>query len=84
MRLGGVKIVLTDDIREPYPDQEKLNLQVLAVHKPGLQVAMHAVQQESVEAAITALEYAQGRRPGEGCATASSIAPNARRPCRTG
>ncbi len=61
--LGGVKFVLTDMPGQLYPPQEELNQQVLQAHRAGFQVAIHAVQQETVEAAVAALEYAHSHVP---------------------
>lgn len=66
LRLGGVKVVLTDAPGQVFPAQPELNEQVLAAHRAGFQVAIHAVQKESVEAAISALEYAQNQLPQAG------------------
>lgn len=46
-----------------YPPQPELNRQVLAAHQAGFQLAIHAIEENTVEAAITALEYAQSRLP---------------------
>jgi predicted amidohydrolase YtcJ len=53
MQLGAVKIML-----EVQPDQEELNNLALDVHRSGFQLAFHAIKQDAIEAAITALEYA--------------------------
>ncbi|OGO22395.1 MAG: hypothetical protein A2Z28_02080 [Chloroflexi bacterium RBG_16_51_9] len=63
LRLGGVKFVLTDAPGEIYPPQPELNQKVLEAHQAGFQVAIHAVQEETVEAAISALEYAHSQVP---------------------
>ncbi len=61
LRLGGVKIVPNETTGELYPPQPELNRQVLSVHRAGFQVAIHAIRQSTVEAAITALEYARSQ-----------------------
>jgi predicted amidohydrolase YtcJ len=53
MQLGAVKTLV-----EVEPDQPVLNALVLACHQAGWQVAMHAIAESSVEAAVTALENA--------------------------
>jgi predicted amidohydrolase YtcJ len=53
MQLGAVKIML-----EVQPDQEELNNLALDVHRSGFQLAFHAIAENTVEAAVTALEYA--------------------------
>ncbi|MFC2051205.1 amidohydrolase [Chloroflexota bacterium] len=66
LRLGGVKMALSEDTGQLYPSQPVLNQQVLAAHRAGFQVAIHAIQQSTVDAAITALEYAQDHLPQAG------------------
>lgn len=63
LRLGGIKIVLSEATGRLYPPQPELNQQVLNAHQNGFQLAIHAVEQNTVEAAITALEYAYGYLP---------------------
>ncbi|MFC2047880.1 amidohydrolase [Chloroflexota bacterium] len=58
LRLGGVKVMLSEATGQLYPPQSELNQQVLSAHRAGFQIAIHAVQQSTVEAAILALEYA--------------------------
>ena len=61
MQLGAVKIML-----EVQPDQAELNQLVLECHRAGFQLACHAVAENTVEAAITALEYADKLSPVAG------------------
>ena len=58
LRPGGVKIVIDETTGKLYPSQEVLNELVLSVHKIGLQVAIHAVEETTVEAACKTLEHA--------------------------
>ena len=58
LRLGGVKIILGETTGHLEPPQLELNQQALAAHRAGFQLAIHAIEQSTVEAAITALEYA--------------------------
>jgi predicted amidohydrolase YtcJ len=58
MQLGAVKIML-----EVQPDQPELNNLVLECHRAGFQIAFHAVAENTVAAAITALEYAAKHSP---------------------
>ena len=58
LRLGAVKIVLDETTGTLNPPQEELNLQVLQAHQAGFQVALHAIEETTVEAAATALEFA--------------------------
>ncbi|MBI4284786.1 MAG: amidohydrolase [Chloroflexi bacterium] len=64
LRLGAVKIILHEATGRLYPSQLELNEQVLAAHRAGFQVAIHAVEPGTVEAAITALEFARSQLPG--------------------
>jgi len=63
LRLGGVKIMLDETTGQLYPPQSELNQQVFTAHQAGFQLAIHAIEESTVEAAITALEYAQGQLP---------------------
>jgi len=66
LRLGGVKVVLGEATGQLYPPQPELNQQVLDTHRAGFQLAIHAIKQSTVEAAITALEYAHSQLPQAG------------------
>ncbi len=63
LRLGAMKIVIDEISGSLNPTQEKLNQMVLAAHKAGFQIAIHAIEDTTVEAAITALEYALSEIP---------------------
>jgi hypothetical protein len=58
MQLGAVKFLL-----EIQPEQAELNELVLNCHREGWQIAFHAVAENTVNAAITALEYAAKHSP---------------------
>jgi hypothetical protein len=58
LRRGGMKIVLGEATGQLFPSQPDLNMYVLDAHRKGYQVAIHAVQPTTVEAAVSALEYA--------------------------
>ncbi len=66
LRLGGVKMILSEATGQLHPPQPELNQQVFNAHQAGFQLAIHAVQQSTVEAAITALEYADSQLPQAG------------------
>jgi len=66
LRLGGVKIILSEATGQLEPPQPELNQLVFNAHKAGFQLAIHAIEQSTVEAAITALEYAYSRLPQAG------------------
>ena len=63
LRLGGVKIMLNKTMGQLYPSPAELNQQVLTTHQSGFQLAIHAIEESAVDAAITALEYAQNQLP---------------------
>jgi len=58
LRLGGVKVILQTTTGPLNPPQEELNQLVQKAHQAGFQLALHAVEENTVEAAITALECA--------------------------
>jgi predicted amidohydrolase YtcJ len=66
LRPGAVKIVLHTTTGSLVPRQEDLNQLVYKAHALGYQVALHADDQSTVEAAITALEHALSRIPRPG------------------
>ena len=66
LRLGGVKIILSETTGQLYPPQSELNQRAFNVHRAGFQLAIHAIEQSTVEAAITALEYAHSHLPQPG------------------
>lgn len=62
-RMSGVKIVLDENNGRLNPPQDVLNEMVLQAHQAKLQIAIHAVEETTVEAAIAALEQALARSP---------------------
>jgi hypothetical protein len=63
LRLGGAKVVLHTTTGSLNPPQEELNQLVHRAHQAGFQLALHAVEENTVEAAIIALEYALSQTP---------------------
>lgn len=63
LRLGSMKIVIDEISGSLNPPQEKINEMVLSAHNAGFQVAIHAIEDSTVEAALTALEYALQQSP---------------------
>ena len=63
LRLGAIKVILTETTGHLYPTAEELNDKILHVHNLGYQVAIHAVERTTVEAACSALEYVLHRFP---------------------
>jgi len=66
LRLGGVKIMVKETTGQLEPSQPELNQQSLSAHLAGFQLAIHAIEPTTVEAAITALEYVNSHLPQEG------------------
>lgn len=63
---GAVKIMI-DEVRGSLnPPQEVLNRLAADIHHRGLQAALHAVEETTAGAAVTAIEYALRERPGKG------------------
>ncbi len=58
LRLGGVKIIIQETTGQLFPTQEELNQMVLEVHRSGTQVALHALEENTIEAACSAVEFA--------------------------
>jgi predicted amidohydrolase YtcJ len=58
MKLGAVKIML-----EVQPEQAELNELVLKCHREGWQLAFHAIAENTVAAAVIALEYVDKHSP---------------------
>ena len=63
LKVGAVKMVLSETTGTLNPPQDILNEQVLNAHESGFQVALHCIGESAVEAAITALEYAIEKVP---------------------
>ncbi len=61
MQLGAVKVML--DVE---PDQTELNQLALDCHQAGFQLAFHAVAENTVAAAVAALEYVAKHSPVAG------------------
>jgi hypothetical protein len=61
MRLGPVKLTISKASGRLQPGLDELTRQVLKAQQADFAVAIHAVEQEEVSAAISALEAAKGR-----------------------
>ncbi len=59
LRVGPLKIILNETTGSLSPPQADLNEMVLEAGWAGFQVAVHAVEVSTVEAAVEAFEYAQ-------------------------
>jgi hypothetical protein len=63
MRLGALKVILAEATGSLHPSQEELNSRVLQAHRGGYQVAIHAVEESTGEAAALAIETALNHVP---------------------
>jgi len=63
LSIRGVKIILHETTGRLSPCQEELNEMVLNIHQSGLQVVLHAIKEETIEAACRAIEFALQRSP---------------------
>lgn len=61
--LGGVKIIVHETTGQLSPSQEDLTQMVLKIHQSGLQAALHAVEESTIEASCSAVEFALYRSP---------------------
>jgi predicted amidohydrolase YtcJ len=63
LRLGGVKMLVDEITGRLNPSQDELNDLVLAIHRSGLQAVIHAIEENPIEAACTAIEHALRQSP---------------------
>ncbi len=63
LRLGGMKIVPSSPSGQLYPPPPELDRIVFEAHRDGFQVAIHAVRDTTISAALDAFERAQIRLP---------------------
>jgi predicted amidohydrolase YtcJ len=63
LRVGGLKIVISFAAGRLNPSLEELEGIVVRADRAGFQLAIHAVEKEAVEAAVTALEKTRGMNP---------------------
>jgi predicted amidohydrolase YtcJ len=63
LNLRGVKIVLHETTGQLSPPQDELNERVLLIHRSGLQVILHAIEEKTIEAACIAIEFALKNSP---------------------
>jgi len=63
MRLGALKVILTEARGSLHPSHEELDRKVLQAHRGGHQVAIHAVEESTVEAAALAIQNAINQAP---------------------
>jgi len=59
LRLGAIKMILNQTRGHLNPPGTELRQMVLDAHQAGFQVALHAVEENTISAGLLALEYAQ-------------------------
>jgi hypothetical protein len=65
LRSGAIKIILDDTTGRLHPSPSELNEMVLAVHRTGQQIAIHALEEKAVEAACEAINFALEKSPSK-------------------
>lgn len=63
LRIRGVKVILDETTGQLHPSQGELNEMVLEIHRAGFQVAIHAIEQNAIESACSAVKHALDRIP---------------------
>jgi hypothetical protein len=63
LRLGGVKIIIHETTGQLTPSQQELNEMVNNIHQSGFQAILHAIEENPIEAACTAIEHALKKSP---------------------
>ena len=63
IRLGGVKIILQETTGQLYPSWQKLEQLASRIHQAKLQIAFHAVEETTIEAAYSVLEHVLKKSP---------------------
>lgn len=63
LRLGGVKIIIHETTGQLTPAQHELNEMVNNIHQSGFQAVLHAIEENPIEAACTAIEHALKKSP---------------------
>ena len=63
LRLGAVKIMVTQTAGKLHPALEELKRLALASHQAGFQLAFHAEEKDVIDAVIDVLEYVNGISP---------------------
>ena len=63
LRLGGLKVMLSQATGKLEPSKEELEELILSSHQGGYQVAIHATSEEMVTEAISALENLKAKAP---------------------
>ncbi len=63
LRVGPVKIMLSEATGQLKPAQAELDRLSLSRHQSGFQLAFHAIEENTLAAAVAALEYVHHRSP---------------------
>jgi len=60
---SAIKVIIDRVRGEMNPPQAELNEEVLNIHRNGCQVAFHAIEEDDIQAACSAIEYALRKAP---------------------
>jgi len=63
MRLGALKVIISEARGALYPSLDELRRMVGNAHSHGFQIAIHAIEENTVEAAVSALESIHDNTP---------------------
>lgn len=63
LRIDGVKIILDETTGSLIPSKSELNEMVLKIHRGGMQVSIHAIEENAIEAACESIAFALNKIP---------------------
>ena len=66
LKPGAVKIMVDDTTGRVLPGQKELNEMVFEVHRAGMQVAFHAIGENTIDTACQSIASALAKLPGKG------------------
>lgn len=66
LKAYGIKIILDETTGRLYPSQTELDQMVFEIHEAGWPVAIHAIEENAVESAYTAIKRALKKIPKKG------------------
>ena len=61
--INGVKIILDETTGRLFPSKSELNEMVLKIHRRGMQVSIHAIEENAIEAACESIAFALKKIP---------------------
>lgn len=63
LRINGVKIILDETTGSLLPSKSELNEMILKIHRGGMQVSIHAIEENAIEAACESIAFALKKIP---------------------